>query len=850
MLVRPWRLLALTLGAVATMRAQPSPTTGDARVVLATSGGISLGSYQAGVNWGLVELLRRAQSDSALRALIMQSGMAIPRLVGLSGASAGTINSLMSAIHYCTGGGRIAPEQSLYWRIWVDVGWQQLMPYGSQVRAPEFGLVDRAYFASTLLPRLGAALAEPGRAGCAVEVAASLTRQQAMTEQVFERVSIAVQRHIGTWRLVVDSATRQMALRQASLAVRSDRSIGTQIAMAPLQPTDVIGLPQVFDLARASSAIPLVFAPIELSYYRSGELDSTGICPSSRPQSGSCTAPQRARFVDGGAFDNRPISVADRLLAASRQNEPVRGQTYLHTIFIVPSAARGERPAVLDTIADRIGGSPAAAQMLGNMWGAAGAYELHTYARARAADTARAVAVADTVQVTTRALPIFGETLAHFGAFLARPFREHDFYVGLYDALHFSAERLCGTEAISAIASAEAIRSRVIAESACLSRRFAALTEQIEVGCTARTMLARFYEREHAVRPTLPVSTTRCVESSGDSLRLSMLAAMTEAYGAVRAAPTRCVRTLSAIENSLCSSGLLAFFDSVRAHGLGTDVARYLREHPACGQRSTASDSVRAACFVDVAFQRFLASPPDFLKRLTFAGLERAAAVERAGQRLEGSGFSSGRFSVANAVVRNVIGRPTRRLWEWDRSSVPRECADGNLYPRLGWCGVIQTAFRGLVPYTVAGGRGLFALETGVRPSYHASSRFSLVAPLSLHYGGVNAPAVGARDTSRAAWTSSAGLAMERRSSSILVNSCLTGVARRFDLPDRAQPIDRENRWLFRASCDLIASRFTVGLSSTRLSFDRRSAWTFTFGIADVNGLLYWLVPDEVRTRF
>ena len=149
----------------------------EARVVIATSGGISLGSYQAGVNWGLVELLRRAQVDDTLRTQIAQSGMAIPRIVGLSGASAGTINSLMSALHYCRGGSRVLPEESLFWRTWVDVGWRELMPYGSKVQPPEYGLIDRAYFTDVLLPRIKSELVKEGRAGCYVQVAASLTKQ-------------------------------------------------------------------------------------------------------------------------------------------------------------------------------------------------------------------------------------------------------------------------------------------------------------------------------------------------------------------------------------------------------------------------------------------------------------------------------------------------------------------------------------------------------------------------------------------------------------------------------------------------------------------------------------------------
>lgn len=336
--------LAASLGADRAL-AQDLATPPEARVVLATSGGISLGSYQAGVNWGLVELLRRAQTDDTLRRMIAASRTSLPRIVGFSGASAGTINSLMSAIHYCSAGDHIRPEESLYWNVWVDVGWRQLMPAGSIVRPPEYGLIDREYFQKVLLPRLAASLKSPGRAGCDVMVAGSLTKQRAISEEVFDHVMISVQRHVGTYALTVDDVTKQMRLRQASPELRGDRSLGVQIVLAPDVPSTTLEVEQVFDLARASSAIPVVFAPVELAYYRSGELDSMGVCPRSREHTHTCATPTRARFVDGGAFDNRPISIADRLLSASVNQDPVTPGTRLHTIFIVPSAKRVEDAA-------------------------------------------------------------------------------------------------------------------------------------------------------------------------------------------------------------------------------------------------------------------------------------------------------------------------------------------------------------------------------------------------------------------------------------------------------------------------------------------------------------------------
>jgi len=813
----------------------------EARVVLATSGGISLGSYMAGVNWGLVELIRRAQIDDTLQAVIARSGMLRPRIVGVSGASAGTINSLLSAVHYCTAAPLIPPEQSLFWRTWVDVGWRTLLPRGSRVQSPEFGLIDRAYFSDVLLPRIQAALEQPGRPGCAVEVAASLTRQRAVTEAVFDYVNINVQRHVATWALHADSTSGVMQLRQASAALRTDRSIGVQIALAPSRATATLDVRQVFDLAQASSAIPFVFAPVELSYYRAAELDASALCPSEREHGHGCAPPQRARFVDGGAFDNRPIGVADRLLAASRTQLPLDSNSVLRTIFIVPSAQRSGGVVNVDTASERVGGTTAATQFLSGMWGAASAYELHTYARSRAVDADRQVAVADTVEVTSRALPIFGETLHNFGAFLARPFREHDFYVGVYDAMHFAADRLCGT-------SAEQRSAPLEVRVSCHRTAFDAASHRVDIGCAGHLLLERFYLREHGVEPSEAFAAPECHPS--DTARVALLADIADLYGETRAAPRKCPRTYSPMENVLCSSGLLAFTRAAKDGKVGARLRAWVAARPACQGTAPSADSTTAACFADEYFLRFLDNPSDFLRRLTFAGLERAAAVEAATSAADEAGYSSW-FGIANAVLRSTLGRPTRSTLEWDVSSVPRECPDGNMYPRFGWCGAVQTFLRTAVPYYATIGFGAISAEAGVRPSWHTDAETSWVLPLSIHYGEVRT-----RDERRPGEPGeraylSMGYGVAARNFSMLLNTCLTSVAWRTPLPWQRHEvrIPAGERLLYRFQCDALASRFSLGVSTTSFK-DGARPWSFTIGVADLNGLLYWLLPRDVRTRF
>jgi hypothetical protein len=182
---------------------------------------------------------------------------------------------------------------------------------------------------------------------------------------------------------------------------------------------------------------------------------------------------------------------------------------------------------------------------------------------------------------------------------------------------------------------------------------------------------------------------------------------------------------------------------------------------------------------------------------------------------------------------------------------VPKECPNGNLYPRLGWCGVVQSFFRVVVPYYATAGFGSTVFETGWRPAYHVSSENSIVFPLAFHIGRVESSLAGSPDDRPHRPYVSAGIGTMWRNHSILLNECLASASMRYRVPwaNDVQIVDKE-RFLYRVSCDVLASRFTVGITTTRLSFNDHRNWSLTLGLADLNGLLYWMLPQEIRTKF
>ncbi len=82
------------------------------RVGLTVSGGVSLGTYEAGYLYMISEALRRSAPDT--------------ELVIATGASAGSINSLATAVASCLPPVD-DPAQDLGYRLWVDVGLDGLL---------------------------------------------------------------------------------------------------------------------------------------------------------------------------------------------------------------------------------------------------------------------------------------------------------------------------------------------------------------------------------------------------------------------------------------------------------------------------------------------------------------------------------------------------------------------------------------------------------------------------------------------------------------------------------------------------------------------------------------------------
>src|SRR5215469_7617946 len=112
--------------AIALVLAAPSPDP-DSRLedgfAITLSGGVSLGTYEAGLNWALVRTFR----ENAVAMFLRRR----PRLVGVTGASAGSINALLAAALYCESdesAAQASVDDNLLRSAWLHVGLDALLP--------------------------------------------------------------------------------------------------------------------------------------------------------------------------------------------------------------------------------------------------------------------------------------------------------------------------------------------------------------------------------------------------------------------------------------------------------------------------------------------------------------------------------------------------------------------------------------------------------------------------------------------------------------------------------------------------------------------------------------------------
>ena len=421
----------------------------------AISGGISLGAYEAGLNWAIVKYSKAVRHKPSLSI-----DNKPPKLVSVTGASAGGINALVTAISWCIDEQRYnqkylkkgetafdSVSRNLFKDIWMDVGFDSLLPVDSQLYLKDDALFTRNAFAKVIQNIKNILSQDVFIEGCKVPVAVTTTRTTPVKEEIIKGIEVENQRFVVPFILATaEDGSRQLNILpyeqdKNSTDNKENKQFGNvlhlpyaTVAQKKLKVQDVI------DAVLASSAFPVAFGRISLNYCLHNEkitdkskINTSKLCSQNHSL-------MQDEFVDGGVFDNVPLGLA-KLVAGDngKQNE-----TY-HYVYLDPSSRRLASDEKRKSIADQKKDTRAAyglsnqLSFLGGAISTAESYELYNVLRSGDWENDRARKII----LSSRYPAITGIYLGHFGAFLDDGFRRYDYYAGVYDAVHDLAAYRC-----------------------------------------------------------------------------------------------------------------------------------------------------------------------------------------------------------------------------------------------------------------------------------------------------------------------------------------------------------------------------------------------------------------------
>jgi predicted acylesterase/phospholipase RssA len=399
----------LAAAALAVLAAAPSdPAAGAPPLALTVSGAVSLGSYEAGLLHYLVESLRLAPGARELRLV--------------TGASAGSANGLLAVLQHC-GEAPASPQESLFWRSWIDVGIQDFhLPYEA---TPVAAFSRRALYQQA--ERIEEAWRRGLRASCDVVVGISATRvaprlvamapERLLLPRIDEQFTVRVQgRGPG---------------RPPRLTNYVDPAWGGEQLLLPEGDDGEVPFLALRDLLLASVAFPAAFPPQPLAHCvaRGG---APARCPATEAVSDL--------FLDGGLLDNTPLRSAVRLARAGLIADAGGGAAWAAT----PRLGAGGLPdgLLFAYVSPTVIGYPAEDEpprtdqpaMIEHVTRVASSFVEAAFAKNLLVLVEEDPAIGARVAVPVRSLPAAGSPLAAFFGFLEEEFRAFDFQLGMYEA--------------------------------------------------------------------------------------------------------------------------------------------------------------------------------------------------------------------------------------------------------------------------------------------------------------------------------------------------------------------------------------------------------------------------------
>ncbi|RLA67479.1 MAG: hypothetical protein DRQ78_02655 [Epsilonproteobacteria bacterium] len=355
------------------------------------SGGVSLGAYEAGYNWAMVKMLAKEKSKGALVE---------PDLRSVTGASAGSINALLTAMYWCQKDSiplHNTINDNLFYETWVNLGIEDLL---IKHKDPQN---KSSLFTRRELERKGEKIIEHlkkpiFKSQCQVPLGVAVTKATPIIETV---AGIKIKNQNFSVPLVFKVKNQKGIVENKILPSSTDFYISI--------PDIEKDRHKLINLLFASGAFPGAFQQVKLDYEYKGKKHSH-------------------YFIDGGLYDNVPLDLATAL-----------DKNTSHFLFINPSNLRKE---ILEKNTEEAEQIPLGF-ITTNLMPVFSSFDIMQSMKLyEAINQNFREGSKKTLILSSRYHPITGKFLGHFGAFLDQNFREYDYYVGIYDAIYHLAKSL------------------------------------------------------------------------------------------------------------------------------------------------------------------------------------------------------------------------------------------------------------------------------------------------------------------------------------------------------------------------------------------------------------------------
>jgi len=391
------------------LSAQPK----EIKASMVISGGVSLGAYEAGYNWAIIKLINMLNKKSKLVK---------PKLESVAGASAGSINALISAVYWCQDkeNDYNSVDNNLFYDTWTSIDIQDLTIHGTDktnnstlfTRHP---LIDKA---NNILRHMQKSIYKKS---CQIPLGIAVTKVHPIEED-FQGITMKNQSFVIPLKVYE---------KNGKLAIRNivDKNYTLHTLTIPALDRNVS---LIKDILFASSAFPGAFKQIKLNYIYKGKKGSD-------------------YFLDGGVYNNIPLDTALALAPKANnflfidpdsmrkfnakicKNSAVKSFLHCNTNCKAPkykkdNSVKPDRDITSGFLGTNLLPLLKSTQIFRSMK----LYE--TIDRYFRNNNSRHLIL------SSRYHPITGNFMWAFGAFLDKNFRQYDYYVGVYDAIYRFAQ--------------------------------------------------------------------------------------------------------------------------------------------------------------------------------------------------------------------------------------------------------------------------------------------------------------------------------------------------------------------------------------------------------------------------